>query len=548
MSTTTLPSGLPGGLPGEPFAHPAEVAAIDPAAEVARPAAGDKASKRQLRGSSLLLVGRFLSKGANFLIQVLIVGHLSKSAYGAFTYALSYVDLGESLATFGLDRSVTRFAPMYQERRDWGRFFGLLIMVTTTVLGLGISLAVVFRVFDRQLAGAFIDDAQALLLLGILVFMVPVQAFDTLLTGIFAVLASPKAIFFRKNVLAPALKLVVVLLLIATGAGATFLALGYLVAGIIGVLVYLVAAYQLMRDQGLLEHFDRRALVFPGREVFAFTIPLLSSDLVFVVTHWLDAFLLGYFWGTDQVAALRAVQPAAKLNLLVLASFGLLYTPAAARMFARGDHQGVNRLYWQNATWTAVLTFPVFAMTFALAGPVTLALYGARYASSAVILALLSFGYYFSAALGQNGLTLKVFGKLRFIVIINVLSVVANVAVNLILIPRYGALGAAVGSCITMVVFNLLKQAGLRLGTGINLFDRHYLRVYGVIATGTAILIAAQAVPGMPAVADFALAALVALTVVALNGRALDVAATFPELLRLPGARWIFGVKEHADG
>lgn len=64
-------------------------------------------SRRQIRGSSLLLVGQFLSKAINFAVQVLIVRYLTKSDYGAFGYALSIVALGESVATFGLDRAIT---------------------------------------------------------------------------------------------------------------------------------------------------------------------------------------------------------------------------------------------------------------------------------------------------------------------------------------------------------------------------------------------------------------------------------------------------------
>ncbi|MFN8476214.1 MAG: hypothetical protein U0074_00090 [Kouleothrix sp.] len=67
----------------------------------------------------------------------------------------------------------------------------------------------------------------------------------------------------------------------------------------------------------------------------------------------------------------------------------------------------------QTAVWTSVLSFPIFALTFSMANPLTVILYGQKYASSAVLLALLSFGYYFNAALGFNGLTLKVYGRLR---------------------------------------------------------------------------------------------------------------------------------------
>ena len=93
-----------------------------------------------------------------------------------------------------------------------------------------------------------------------------------------------------------------------------------------------------------------------------------------------DVILLGYFGGADDVADFRVIWPAAHLNQVVMASFALLFTPVAARMFARNDREGINNLYWQTAIWIAVLTFPIFALTFSLAAPVTETLYGSRYA------------------------------------------------------------------------------------------------------------------------------------------------------------------------
>src|SRR5919198_1404902 len=45
------------------------------------------ATDQHLRGSVLLLFGRVVALGLNFLIQILIVRYLSKSDYGAFAYA-----------------------------------------------------------------------------------------------------------------------------------------------------------------------------------------------------------------------------------------------------------------------------------------------------------------------------------------------------------------------------------------------------------------------------------------------------------------------------
>ena len=104
------------------------------------PSVGPKTTRarRQLRGSSLLLLGQIFSKGANFATQILIVRYLSQSDYGAFAYALSIVALAHSFTTFGLDRAVTRFVPIYHEQQDYNRLFGTLLMVVGTILSVGL--------------------------------------------------------------------------------------------------------------------------------------------------------------------------------------------------------------------------------------------------------------------------------------------------------------------------------------------------------------------------------------------------------------------------
>jgi O-antigen/teichoic acid export membrane protein len=520
------------------------VSVAEPPAKPKRKGGG---TRGQLRGSSLLLFGRFLSKGLNFASQVLIVRYLSRGDYGAFAYALSIVAMGETFVTFGLDRAVTRFVPIYHEKEDYRRTTGTLALVFSVIVALSLLLVLLFFSLQEFIAGTLIDDQQAVTLLLILIFLAPVQALDTLLNGLFAVFSRPRAIFFRKYVVGPLLKIGVVILLIVASADVRFLAAGYLAAAVLALVIFGAVLVQVLREQDLLRHFGLHGMKFPAREILAFTVPLLSSDLVFVVMSSVDAILLGYYQGSVDVAAMRAVQPAAKINQDVLASFGLLFTPTAARMFARNDRKGVNELYWQNAIWIAILSFPIFAVTFSLARPITLLLYGDRYAESAIILALLSAGYYFNAALGQNGLTLKVFGRVRYVVIINLFTAVLSVILNLLLIPSYGALGAAVGTTITLFVFNLLKQAGLALGTGINLFEGRYRRGYIVLGVAAGGLLLFQILTDVPIGVGIVLAGLTSLLVLRLNRDLLNVEATFPEILRLPFARQLLGIKKPTE-
>jgi O-antigen/teichoic acid export membrane protein len=495
---------------------------------------GGDAARKQIRGSSLLLGGRMLSLAVNFATQILIVRYLSKADFGAFAYGLSMVSLGESLAVLGLDKAISRFLPIYDERGERGKLFGTLLMAAGTVVSIGLAFLLLAIGLHGFAGGDLGSDDQALTVILILICLSPIQALDDLLMGAFAVFSKPRAIFFRKYVLAPALRLAAIVLIVLSQSGVRELAIGYVVAGGLGVALYVVMLVQTLRHDGLLRNVSARTLRFPAREVFGFALPLVTVDLLFVVMNTTNVWMLERFGNANDVADYRVVQPAAKLNLIVMTSFTLLFTPLAARLYARDDRKGISELYWRTAAWIAVLSFPVFALTFVSATPLTVTLFGDRYASSGTILALLAVGYYFNAALGFNGLTLRVYGLVRYVVLISVGVAIANVAINLLLIPPYGAVGAAVGTCVTLVIHNILKQAGLRKGTGIGVFDREHLGVYGAIAATAVVLFAIQALFSPPAVVSVALVAVSSAGLLVGTRATLRVGETFPELRRVP--------------
>lgn len=516
-----------------------------------------EASQRHIRGSSILLVGRFVSLGLNFAVQVLTVRYLSKSDYGAFAYALSVVSMGASVSLFGLDKAVARFIPIYHENDRLRRMLGAIVMTLGTIIAIGLALIFLVTGLRSALGASLVNDPQALSLLVILVALAPMQALDSWFQGMFAVFAKPHAIFFRRHVLGPGLKLLAVVIVMLSGAGVYTLAWGYLIGGIVGLLAYVTMLWKLLRDNGLLQPSLWRKMELPFREVFSFSSPLLTSDVVNILRTSMVIVLLEYFASTTQIAEFRAVLPLAGLNLVVMQSFKYLFTPLAARLFAREDKEGLNSLYWQTAIWIAVFTFPVFAVTFALAQPLTVLLFGDRYASSGIILAILALGNYFNSALGLNAYTLRVYGKVRAIVSIDIASGLLSLLVSLLLIPSYGALGAAIGVAITLIVYNLLNHLGLLLGTDIRLFEPRYLRVYASIVAGAILLwlanglietqlpnvfnmgdLAQYATPAL----SFALAALLSILLLRLNRGVMDVDNMFPELKRVPLVRKLVGV------
>jgi O-antigen/teichoic acid export membrane protein len=486
-----------------------------------------------VRGSTLLLAGRVLSLGIAFLAQVVIVRWLAKSDYGAFAYALSIATLLSGLSAAGLDRAVPRFLSIYEEERDDGRFVGTILAAFATVAGLGLVVVLVVVALQGWLGSAGVADPRALGLLAILIVLAPLQALDDLQAGLLAVVSSPASIFVRRYVLAPGLRLLVVGLLALYRGDARFLAVGYVIASAVAVGAYMIVLWRILARSGVIDRARRRSLRFPLRSLLSFSLPLLSTDVVYLVLGASDVVIVGFFVGTSAVADLRAVQPLAVFNQVVLSSFTLLYTPLAGRLFARGDLAASGDAYWRSAVWVAVLSFPIFIVTTALAGPMTTTFFGSAYTTSGTLLAVLATGYYANAALGFNGLTLKIHGHIRVAVVIDLVAAAANVAANLLLVPRLGVLGAALGTAVTLVLHNALKQVALYRTTGIPLLGPGVGPVYGsiVMATGAVWL---AVVAKLPDIVILALAATAGLAVVRLSHASLAVAEVFPELRSVP--------------
>src|SRR5262245_7103643 len=195
------------------------------------------------------------------------------------------------------------------------------------------------------------------------------------------------------------------------------LSYAYVVAGAVSVALYGPILRTAFSRRGLLAHLVRREIRYPVREVLAFGLPLFFSDVVHVARTTLVVIVLEAVRSTTEVADFRAIAPVAGLNLVVLQSMKLLYVPAATRLFARGDHAAIDHLFWQTAMWISIATFPVLAACTVIADPVTVTLFGERYAGAGASLAVLGAGNYINAAMGLNAFTLQVYGRVRSVAV-----------------------------------------------------------------------------------------------------------------------------------
>jgi O-antigen/teichoic acid export membrane protein len=517
--------------------------AIDGApASAERPASAAAVSREQIRGSSLFLVGRGLGSGLKFAAELIVVRYLATDQYGAWTYALAAVAFLRGLSTVGLNRAIARYLPLHLERGEIDKFYGVLAVVVGLLAITGTFVIAAFFAFPRSIAGlAGVATEQPLEVLFILIFLVPVETIDNVLTGVCAALGVSKPIFVRRFLLHPGLRLAIAVVLVLASADVEMLAYGYLLAGVVGVGYYAWAVVARLRRQGLLRMRWVRGVHLPLRTVLGYTTPVIVSDWCGVLMVTAGPLLLGAISDMSTVALYQVAIPVAALNHLVPQAFVMLFEPSASRLVARGDRTGLERLYWRTAMWVSVLSFPLFALSFTAAVPLTVLLFGERYAAAAPILSLLAFSQFAEASAGFNAETLRVNGKIRWLIVANIVGLTVLVGVSVALIPSMGALGAGIGTAAGQLCYTILRQTFIRVSVGVRSIDPEHAAFYVTMASVAAVFVAIRfATPNDLWI--IAPALLLGVLAVFLSARtSLSVTDTFPELARIGFLRKILG-------
>lgn len=495
---------------------------------------GKASSKSQMRGSALLLVGRLLGMGLGLVIQLLLVRVLTKDDYGAFAWALSIVTLVQSVIPLGLDRVDSRFLAKYDEEGDDRKVVGVLVTEGLVVIGLGAVVFLGVLLWHGRLSPGIAPNETAANLLVLMVLLAPLAALDAMVMNTFATFARARAVFVRRYLLEPGLRLTAILVVFLMGAGVYGLTVGYVLASVLGVSIYIVMVVRLLSRLGFFAQLHGR-ITMPVRAMLREGFPLMTSSLVYVVVMALPTFVLGAVGTAADVASLRAVMPIAQLSMAAAGAFWVLFPPMITRLWDRGDMPGVRLTYWRTALWVALVSYPALVISVSFAEPTTVTLLGRQYAESAPLLAILGFAFWFQAASGFSAIMMATAGRLRYVFFANLAILVLGTALSFLLIPPYGAWGAAVGMALSLVLGNILRQLGL-VGLPTGVVERWMAGPFAAMAVGVLVTLLLQFWLGVGFLLALVLTGIVSLAVLVVTLPYLDVAHTFPELLRIPVA------------
>jgi O-antigen/teichoic acid export membrane protein len=408
---------------------------------------------------------RIAFSGLSFLVTVLLARLLGRAGFGAYSYAFAWIVLLGIPAILGSDQLLVREVAAHHAKSDWGLMRGLLRRANGAVLLVSLGLALLAAALAWALRGRWPSPIMlptfwvALILLPLVTLTrvrqgamqglhrvalgaMPEQLIQpALLVG----LLSMAYLFWRQRLTAP-------------------LAMGLNVGA--AAVAFAVGAVLLYRTLPL--PVKEAAPVYRDMAWARSALPLVFIASMGVLFGQADTLILGAIKGAQAVGVYSVAHKGAEFITFALVVQNAAFASTAASLYAARDFERLQRLVTRLARWTLLACLPLAIGMIGFGYWFLLYCYGPQFTQARTALAILSFGQLVSVGIGSVGVLLVMTGHERDCATGIAAGAVANILLNLLLVPRWGTEGAAVAYAGSMILWNVLMAVLLYRKVGLH--------------------------------------------------------------------------------
>jgi O-antigen/teichoic acid export membrane protein len=228
-----------------------------------------------------------------------------------------------------------------------------------------------------------------------------------------------------------------------------------------------VALLMLVLARVMLAKFVREKRI--SQSTTFYTKTWLSSAVPFiliggagVLNSQTDVLMLGWMRSDGEVGVYRVSVQGAALVIFGLQALNAIVAPQFSRFYAVGDKKRLEKLAIVSSRMAIVIALPMTVAFVVAGGDIAAWVFGEEFVSSHIPLAVLAMGQLFSAAVGPVGFLLNMTGHEKDVAKMLGVTAVVNIALNFLMIPQYGNVGAAAATSFSLIFWNFALLALVR--------------------------------------------------------------------------------------
>lgn len=402
------------------------------------------------KGATVIFAGLLAGNVLGMVNQIILGRFLGPENYGLFNLSMSVVMIGGAICVFGFFGSLPRIIPFHFRMGERNVVRSVMDFTSLFSVSLGVVLTVVLYLLSDRLAVAVFHDPKLAPALKVFSFAIPLHGLHQVAQG---AVRGFKAAKYEALVFAIGSRIVTISVFLLS-LFVLHRLYGAIVAYNAGVLATTVVAFWLIRRR-IFPDYGKLPRVPVARSVLSFTWPIALTGFTFLFISKTDKVLLGYFLTSEDVGIYTPAVLIASLLEFFNSAFKYRFLPTASEFFSRNDMSGLKPLFKSTSKWSFLVVYPIFLFILVFPKEILTLLYGSQYIRGYVALVVLSLGIAVNDFSGTSANILVAGGRTKLNLCCEIIAAVTNIVLNLVLIPIYGILGAAIATATSYVARNV---------------------------------------------------------------------------------------------
>lgn len=422
-----------------------------------------------LKGSGIFFITKIIGIGFTYLFAWWAAKELGAGKWGFIALMITSINAITTFCLFGIDILLMKYTSEYRQKQEYAKLRELYKKSMVIVLIMLFVVIGSFGLFPEFFAKLLYGSERKLPWFIMVLIAVPAHVFFQINNSVLAGFKDMVFYGFYKNIL-------------LFGAGILVYIIGsytifpiflerFIAGGILVLASYIGVIYcglffnsiKVIRNLELLSKKSQHSL--NNKQLIKQSFPLLLTASMVVILTTTDYFMLSHFNTTVEIGLYDIAVKISVLNGIILMAVNAIATPKFAELFGNGNIKDLKLIVHQSSKMIFWSSLPIL-MVIMLFPKAILSMFGEEFIIAATTLVILSVGQFVNSICGSVGNLLKMTnnqGVLQYIILV---SLIINIGLNFLLIPKYSYEGAAVASCISIIFWNLTSSyfAHKRLG------------------------------------------------------------------------------------
>ncbi|MDD5008079.1 MAG: flippase [Syntrophorhabdaceae bacterium] len=412
-------------------------------------------AKKIAKGTLFSLITTLTKWLRAIVISVIVARILGPGDYGVYTLVIWVLLISGTFVNLGFTTTTAKYISEYRGKSDEGSVVSIIKFVLGLQALLGIAVTLIVFISSRSIASVLSEPGNWYFFAIASIGIIPAAIFDifsyiftgfqnfknlaiiTFVTSLLAVISIPTALFLGYGIKG----LIIVNIAISC--------IGLLIA------VYLLdkeVPFRAILREKIAGGLKRRILRYN-----VYIIGIIVFDLI--VNQRTEIFFLGHFRTSEEVAFYSVAFGIATAAMSILpGSLTNVLLPVISEAYGKEDRSRLNRLFIESTRYLMILAVPICVGGMLLSAHIIYLIYGASYLPAGPALALLLVSS--CAMVVGTGASSLQYGIERqdFVLKLGLLLAAVNITLDLLLIPKYGVMGAVAANSTAQISGIVISQ------------------------------------------------------------------------------------------